>query len=99
MAGNVITSSEALGGIPPGDYYNDGTDLWLMTNTGLQRMTDIGSSEFTSPTLVDPTIESSGDAQDLADGDARIIDISTTSDATTGTITSVEVNQEMTGAA
>lgn len=56
MAGNVITSAEALGGIPTGDYYNDGTDLWIMTNKGLERLTDIGSSTFTSPTINSPTI-------------------------------------------
>ena len=56
MAGNVITSSEALGGIPTGDYYYDGTDLWIQTARGLERVTDIGSSTFTSPTLTSPTI-------------------------------------------
>lgn len=56
MAGNVITSAEATGGIPTGDYYDDGTDLWIMTGKGLQRLTDVGSSTFTSPTLNTPTI-------------------------------------------
>lgn len=56
MAGNVTTSSEALGGIPTGDYYYDGTDLWIQTNRGLERITDVGSSTFTSPTITSPTV-------------------------------------------
>ena len=56
MAGNVITSAEALGGIPTGDFYYDGTDLWIQTNRGLERVTDVGSSTFVSPTITSPTI-------------------------------------------
>lgn len=39
MAGNITTSSAAVGGIPPGDYYYDGNDYWVMTPTGLIKIT------------------------------------------------------------
>lgn len=58
MAGKIITSAEALGGIPTGDYYFNGTDYWVMTERGLVRLTDKGSSTFTSPTLTTPTLTS-----------------------------------------
>lgn len=56
MAGNVITSAEALGGIPIGDYYNDGTDLWIQTARGLERITNVNGTAFSSPTIASPTI-------------------------------------------
>lgn len=56
MAGNITTSSAAVGGIPPGDYYYDGADYWIMTPVGLRRMTHTTSGTFTTPTLINPTI-------------------------------------------
>ncbi|HUV84869.1 MAG TPA: hypothetical protein VMV86_04120, partial [Methanosarcinales archaeon] len=38
MANNIVTGSGGVP-IPVGDYYNDGTDLWIMTKNGLQRLT------------------------------------------------------------
>lgn len=54
---DVITGTSGYP-IPQGDYYDDGTDLWIMSKQGLQRVTDVGSSTFTSPTINTPTITS-----------------------------------------
>ena len=56
MANTIITSDEALGGMTKGDIYDDGTDLYLMTEQGLRRLTHIGSGSFTTPVLTTPAI-------------------------------------------
>jgi len=48
MAGNIVKSdAAAVGGIPIGDMYDDGTDYWVMTKEGLKRLTskDIATAQ------------------------------------------------------
>lgn len=55
---DVITGTSGYP-ISQGDYYDDGTDLWFMSKQGLQRVTDIGSSSFTSPTVTNMVVGAS----------------------------------------
>ena len=58
MAGNIIKSdSAAVGGIPQGDMYDDGTDLWVMTKNGLEKITDRGTLNIPSLTASDITLD------------------------------------------
>ena len=93
----IITSAEALGGMSKDDYYFDGTDYHVMTDKGLVRLTYLASPTITGGDINDAEFKTT--ASDLADNTSRIIDVDTTSDfATAGTVTSLEVSQEMTGA-
>ena len=84
MAGNVIKSTDtaAAGGIPTGDYYNDGTDIWIMTKNGLERLTDVGGSTFTSPTVTNMIVGAS--TTGITISGACTTGISMSGDGTTG---------------